>query len=142
MQHVRNFQDLRRYGIDCLTGEACGLGYRLLCDVTAKGKAILEKVLDCELTLAGNWNYGSDEDPHVGSIMLSYEMLNPIAAFAMLESGCCEVWIRKSDVIGFEDKEKDYYEEYAYTEGCNARKLSYRGTCGDRNLHVMSGRVR
>lgn len=51
-----------------LTGEACGLSYRILCDVTAKGKKILEKALDvAQLGLRENWNHGSPDEPHIGA---------------------------------------------------------------------------
>jgi hypothetical protein len=46
MKSIRCWDDLSRYGILPLTGEACGLSYRLLCDVTAAGKRIIEKALD------------------------------------------------------------------------------------------------
>ena len=60
--------DLSHYGIVPLTGEACGLMYRILFDVTARGKKILEKAFDVsELRLRENWNRGTDDDPHVGS---------------------------------------------------------------------------
>ena len=33
MQKITCWDDLRPYGIGALTGEACGLSYRILCDV-------------------------------------------------------------------------------------------------------------
>ena len=42
MKTISSWDDLKAYGIDPLTAEACGLGYRLLCDLTAEGKKILE----------------------------------------------------------------------------------------------------
>ena len=38
MKSIHCWDDLARYGVVPLTGEACGLSYRLLCDVTAHGK--------------------------------------------------------------------------------------------------------
>jgi glycyl-tRNA synthetase beta chain len=43
MKSIRSWEDLSVYGIVPLTGEACGLSYRILCDVTAAGKKIIEK---------------------------------------------------------------------------------------------------
>lgn len=45
MLHVACFDDLRPYGIIALTGESCGLMYRILCDVTERGRLILAKAL-------------------------------------------------------------------------------------------------
>ena len=145
MKAVNRIKDLEPFGIDPLTGEACGLMYRVLCDVTEKGKKIIEKCLGlANLGPAENWNRGSDSDPHIGSIMLPLEMVTPIAVFALLENGCKQVLILKSGAVcGFEDKDPaelvafylDHYKDDIQ------RNLGYRGTAGDRNVHVMSGRV-
>ena len=103
MKTVNCWNDLERYGIELLTGEACGLSYRLLCDVTEQGRKILAKCLGIpNLNLAENWNRGRAEDPHVGSIMLTHEMLTPLAVFALLESGCKEVYLVNNSVVGVE----------------------------------------
>ena len=69
MKTVACWEDLARYGIEALTGEACGLSYRLLCDVTAKGKAVLAKFLGApDLALPPAWNRGSEGAPHENSI--------------------------------------------------------------------------
>ena len=75
MKSIRCWDDLSRYGIVPLTGEACGLSYRILCDVTAAGKKIIEKALDvAQLGLRENWNHGNPDDPHVGCVMLAPEL--------------------------------------------------------------------
>ena len=52
-----------RFG-DPLTGEACGLSYRILCDVTEAGRKTLAKALGIpNLTLPAAWNRGTDADP-------------------------------------------------------------------------------
>ena len=43
MKSVHCWNDLEKFGVVLLTGEACGLSYRLLCDVTARGKKTLER---------------------------------------------------------------------------------------------------
>ena len=50
MQTIRSWDDLSAFGIVPLTGEACGLSYRLLCDVTAQGKKPWKRALDVALT--------------------------------------------------------------------------------------------
>src|ERR1041384_6963405 len=94
MKHVRCWDDLRPFGFNPLTADACGLMYRLLCDVPARGLALLQKCFGVpELQLAASWSRGTKEEPHVGAIMLSHEMMTPVALFALLESGCTEVWL-------------------------------------------------
>jgi len=64
MKKVSCWNDLVPYGIDPLTGEACGLMWRILCDVTTQGKKTLEKCFGIpSLNLPGNWNRGDNDDP-------------------------------------------------------------------------------
>lgn len=141
MKTIRCWNDLERYGIVPLTGEACGLMYRILCDVTDSGKRVLEKCLGVHVELAEAWNRGTPADPHVGSLMLAPEMLTPLGVFALLESGCPQVWLVASTLIGIEaesDAELAALREIYEVK----RTFGYRGTAGDRNVHVMTGRVR
>jgi hypothetical protein len=57
---------------------------RILCDVTAKGKAVIERVLDVKLEVHDASNGGKKDDPHIGSLLLPYEFVTAIAAFALL----------------------------------------------------------
>ena len=145
MKTISCFNDLTAFGIEPLTGEACGLSYRILCDVTEAGRRILAQALGIPtLALPANWNRGSAADPHIGAVMLAHEMLTPIAVFALLESGCTEVWlVRDGGVIGIEpDDTPEFIAANRELVGDRlARTLAYRGTAGPRNLHVMSGRV-
>jgi hypothetical protein len=75
MKSIRCWDDLSAHGIISLTGEACGLSYRILCDVTARGKKTLEKALGvAQLGLQENWNHGNADDPHVGSSVVAIVM--------------------------------------------------------------------
>ena len=145
MKSIHCFNDLVAYGIDPLTGEACGLSYRILCDVTENGRKILAKTFGIPiLTLPEPWNRGMPGHPHVGSVMLPLELLVPLGLFALLESGCTEVWlVRDGGVIGIEvgdDAEMIDANRRMIGEKL-LRSLAYRGTAGDRNVHVMSGRT-
>ena len=104
MKSIRCWDNMSAYGIIPLTGEACGLSYRILCDVTAAGKKTLERAFDvAQLGLRENWNHGNPDDPHVGCVMLAPDLLTFIGVFALLESGCREVWLTKSrQVLGIE----------------------------------------
>lgn len=145
MKTIRCWNDLSPHGIIPLTGEACGLSYRLLCDVTARGKRTIEKALGvAQLGLHENWNHGSADDPHVGSVMLAPDLLPPLGVFALLESGCREVWLTKGHtVVGIEaDDSPDCVETFMRIHANDlARRFAYSGTAGDRNQHMMSGRV-
>ncbi|WP_146118972.1 hypothetical protein [Blastopirellula marina] len=141
MKTVSGWRDLEQFGIEALTGEACGLMYRILFDVTEHGKHILEKCFGCGVELAEAWNRGTDEKPHIGSIMLSNEMLIPLGIFALLESGCSEVWKSEHVLLGVEPfDESDRLDAVRRHHG-EMRRFSYRGTAGDRNTHVATGRT-
>ena len=145
MKHITCWEDISPYGVIALTGEACGLSYRILCDVTAKGKKLLEKVLGVrELVMQENWNRGSETDPHVGSVMLAPELLAAVGIFALLDAGCREVWtINERGIVGFEptDDPQDVHCFKSVHDRELRRRFGYFGTAGDRNVHVMTGRV-
>jgi hypothetical protein len=145
MKSIRSWEDLSALGIVPLTGEACGLSYRLLCDVTARGKKTLEKAMSvAQLGLHENWNHGRDDNPHVGSIMLAPDLLPFIGVFALLEAGCHEVWLTKGQtVVGIEpDDPPDRVDSFKRLHANDlARRFGYSGTAGDRNQHMMTGRV-
>lgn len=139
MKTIACWDDLRAYGINALTGEACSLMYRLLCDITDEGKRVIEKCLSCELKPPDNWNSGA-----VGSIMLTPEMLMPIAVFALLENGCREVYVVERAVVGMEaDDTEEVVARFRRCYGDRVgRRFAYHGAYGDRNEHQMTGRVR
>jgi len=141
MKTIGSFDPLREYGIVALTGEACSLMYRILCDLTRQGKEIVERALSVEIT-SEPWNRGSEEDPHVASIMLTNEMIVPLGVFALLESGCKEVWVTDSCVIGVEPGDGDEEVELMRQFHKPRRRYAYKGPHKDRNLHQMSGRTR
>ena len=87
MKSINAWNDLEPFGIITLTGEACGLMYRILFDVTEKGRNIVAKCFGIpNVNLAEPWNRGSPKDPHVGCIMLAREMLQPLAVFALVDA--------------------------------------------------------
>ena len=138
MKSIACWEDLRPFGIIPLTGEACGLMMRILCDVTPAGKTALEKCFDCQLTLPEPWNH---RERQIGSVMLSPEMMVPVGIFALLESGCREVF-RKGDVLyGVELTDTaEALNEFGRFHG-PMRRYAYQGTAGSRNVHQMTGRI-
>lgn len=83
MKIVSVLGQLEEFGIVVLTGEACSLTYRVLCDLTDQGKRVIEKCLSVEIR-SEPWNSGSKNHPHVASIMLTSDMVVPLAVFALL----------------------------------------------------------
>ena len=145
MKTISSWNDLRPYGIDVLTGEACGLMYRLLCDVTASGGKLIEKALSVNrIEFADPWNRGDPDDPHVGSILVPPELRQPLGVFALLESGCRQVWLyQNGGLLGIEPDDSPEQIELSKQMCPEAlvRTFAYQGTAGDRNVHVMTGRV-
>jgi hypothetical protein len=142
MKTISGWRDLEPFGIDALTGEACGLMYRLLCDVTEPGRRIIETCLGCRITPAEPWNRGTDESPHIGSVMLSLDFLLPLGVFALLENGCRTVWLMEDrTLLGFEPDDSPESVPGDLQTRRIVRTFSYGGTAGDRNVHAMSGRV-
>lgn len=145
MKTISCLKDLEPFGVVPLTGEACGLMYRILCDVTERGRRVLARCLGVpNLTLADPWNRGSKDDPHVGSVMLAPQLLVPVGVFALLEHGCTEVWLyANGSLLGVEPSDTPERIELcrAMCPEALVRTFAPRGTAGDRNVHVMSGRV-
>jgi len=76
--------------------------------------------------------------------MLPPELLPFLGVFALLEAGCREVWLTKSrQVLGIEadDVPDRVVAMQRYCGEEMVRRFAYAGTAGDRNQHVMSGRV-
>ncbi|MBW3596955.1 MAG: hypothetical protein KY475_06735 [Planctomycetes bacterium] len=145
MKRVTGWNDLNAYGIVLLTGESCGLMYRILFDCTEQGRRIIGKCLGIpDLQLAEAWNRGSDDDRHVGSILLAPEMLTPLGIFALLDAGCTEVWLyRNGSLLGVEPADTAEHVELCrrMAPEALARVFAARGTAGDRNVHQMTGRI-
>jgi hypothetical protein len=141
MKTISSWSHLEPFGIVMLTGEACSLMYRLLCDLTDRGKQIVERCLSVQIA-SENWNSGATDDPHVASVMLTHEMLVPLAVFALLDAGCREVWVTDRAAIGVEPEDTDETVERMKEVYQPRRRFVYHGPYQDRNQHMMSGRVR
>ena len=143
MKSIRNIRELEPFGIIPLTGESDQHVYRILCDVTTHGKAILERTLDVNLTLADAWNSGSKDDPHVGSFLLPFEFVPCVAAFALLsDPNITEVWLHKDgSCSGFGVEDVDLKDRLKKHQEGQLRKIFY-ATSQDRHRHVFTGRIR
>jgi hypothetical protein len=106
LQTIRNWNDLEKFGIVPLTGEACGLSMRLLCDITARGKRILQTLFGLQdlavtLTLRPAWNGSvirltggeAPEEKATHSVMLPADLLRTLAVFCLVDAGCEEIYL-------------------------------------------------
>ncbi len=133
------WQDLKQYGIIVLTGEACKIGARLLCDLTPAGVELLQEFFggNIKIPMGSNWNHG---DSQVASIMLPRSYFEELAVFCLIEvdkmamavslGNSCIYGLRKVGEIPFaEDKiTRRYIPLVAPGEGL-------------RNQHMNSGRI-
>jgi hypothetical protein len=132
---------LSKLGFDLLTGEACGLGARILCDVTASGRQLLTVVLGLTgLVPANAWNHRPGT---IGSVMIPHEMFTPLIIFGMLRDPQVQaVYLTEDGVYGMtSDEEIRQLDEADWIKV--TRRFHRRGTApgGLRHVHVMSGRI-
>jgi hypothetical protein len=142
MKRIDGMRDLESYGIIPLTGESDAHMYRVLCDVTKRGKSIIERTLALRIEPAENWNSGSKDDPHVGSFLLPQEFVAPLAVFCLLsDPNVTDVWLMKDgSVIGFGVEDVDVKEQYQTRSRDRVAHIFYARP-SDRNVHQMSGRT-
>ncbi len=142
MKRIDGIKDLEQFGIDPLTGESDTHMYRILCDVTANGKKIIERTLATELVLSENWNRGLQHDPHIGSLLLPLEFVPSIGVFCLLTDACIsEVWLLKGgSVVGFGVEDVELKEALQKHYEGNIRNVFYPRP-SDRHVHQMTGRT-
>ena len=104
---------LKDFGIILLTGEACGIGMRILFNLTATGKKIVEEFFRVEATCE-SWNCGTDKDPHVASIMLPLSVLQELWIFCHLRRGTKYVFLG-GHVLREQDWTVTHYESIEVT---------------------------
>jgi hypothetical protein len=108
MKTICCLNDLREYGINLLTGEADALSYRILCDLTPRGRSIFcqaYSVLPGGLSEA--WNSGG-----VASVMLAHGAWEQLGPIALLDAGCHTVLLTDKGLFGFEADEEFTRAEY------------------------------
>ena len=150
MISARSWNDMEQFGIIPLTGESCAYSLRLLCDLTAQGRALIRSFFGLRAepepgsgsVFQEPWNRGSAEDPHVASILLPYGLFITLSTYTLLRKGMA-VFVMEgaSSVLGYEPDSDEHKEAAFCTE--NDRSGYWRGpkAGSDRNLHHMSGRT-
>src|SRR3954449_12736939 len=82
---------------EVLTGEACLIGARYLCDLDERGARIVRAMLglprDCKL--AGSWNSSGRIGPHVASVKLPTDLFDQLAVFCLFDAGAKHVIVTR-----------------------------------------------
>ena len=71
---------LQKHGIISLTGEACTMYMRLLCDLTPEGVEVIERFFGGTIKCVEGSNWNSSQG-QVASIMLPYSCLDDLRKF-------------------------------------------------------------
>ena len=134
---------LQEYGFNCLTGESCAFGLRLLFDVTEKGKIILENFLGNTVSMNAGSSWNSQEN---FSVMLSPETAKELLLFCYLTDGQYEeVWYMEDSFSGMSYVPMDIerLKQYEKNEDKGFFHIGRKFKCSkiDRNRHQMSGRI-
>jgi hypothetical protein len=158
MTYIRSWDDMKKYGIDLLTGEACAIVYRGLFDLTQQGLDLVTRTIGaCEIKAPSHMNSGA-----IASLLMPYSMLEAVAVIALFDIEKCQhvVLARTVDgdrlIIGamhgmleFEATRLGFktiheYLNFSYIK--LERLLTYPEqrdgvTVGMSNVHQMSGRI-
>ncbi len=151
MKTIENWSDLRSFGFDRLTGEACAYGMRQLVDMSAMGAATWREFLGLpyNATLAESWNSGTHNPsgPSVASAMIPYDLFRQLAVFCLFKDGAASVVVMGEGVEGWypDDDQADletHLELYRRWKTL-VRTYSPLGgpRVGSRMTHAMSGRT-
>jgi hypothetical protein len=140
VSEVTEWKDLEHFGIIMLTGESCGLGMRLLCDLNTRGVLIINEFLGGNVTFKkdSNWNNGA-----VASILLPRSILQDLAAFCLLKENKIVVVCPGGDVVGMDEKEFEWRNQVTGWRESLLHVYQKHGTASDgmRNQHRFTGRI-
>jgi hypothetical protein len=102
MKTIRNLNDLQEYGINPLTGEACRVGRRILCDLTDEGKEVVCDLLGIPVNskFAENWNSSQRTGKSHHSFMLPYELITDLMVWCLIHEGCTQIAVVDSQTKG------------------------------------------
>lgn len=151
MIEVSGMKDMRIFGIELLTGEACAYGMRVLCDVSEEGRTLLCGFLGLspDTKFAPNWNSFVGETPAVGSIMLPPSIFPELIRYTLFTVADCGFIVGQPGGVFLGVKTTNRYAagylELAQKITADGYMIYYRpmgaGSVGGRNVHQMSGRI-
>lgn len=147
---LNDWEALAGFGIKPLTGEACALSLRHLCDVSEDGKALLSEYLGIPgLELAAPMNSSVGGQPSVGSLMLPLRaMFSALMQFAAFRAGALAIF---TNAVGYslavyDEETLARYQDFI--KGREGYELLRNPLCGaqqphqgTRNIHAFTGRL-
>lgn len=152
---LRGINDLQKYGINFLTGEACSYGTRVLCDLNEDGVKVVSSWLGIkEDSFPANWNSKVNGKPAVASFLLPLGCLRELFLWVLIHVEKYEVVLdmQHSDMVGM-NKDSEHYKLYTklaaemkalgepYTVAVRHFQQDTERSVSGRNVHQFSGRV-
>ena len=154
-KQIRNWIQLKEFGILPLTGEACSYSQRLLCDLSEEGVQLMEDFLGVpgvpglKDILPINWNLKVGEKDAIGSMLLHKDMLNSLIEFIAAHVLNCYGWAELDGTFFIFETPEQWAMIPAYSlEGANFyRNVAFKievapsVSVGGRNVHQATGRI-
>jgi hypothetical protein len=155
MKYINSWNDLQHFGINALTGEACRYSQRVLCDLNATGKLLMEEYLGLpkNTIFAANWNSTVNGFPAIASIMLHRRTFSALCEFITYHVckayGYFDLQDEGRFIIAETSEEHEAYRELLkFYEGKIKVGMSplmwaadNQPTEGSRNIHAFTGRA-
>lgn len=154
--YINNWSDLSKYGINCLTGEACAYSMRLLCDLNEDGIELLcnffgmSYVEGITRPFSKNWNSQVNNKPAVSSVMLPRGVFEELCRFALFSRDHCDYVVENLGGAGYVGYTEAYLKSVSHTAESMSRIYQGRmwrnpknpaNSVGDRNVHAFTGRT-
>jgi hypothetical protein len=137
------WHDLKEYGIDSLTGEACAYGQRVLCDLSQEGVDLLTTYFGGQLVFVegANWNPGSVENPSIASVLLPRCLLDDLRVFILFyKHNMTYAYVSETgSVIGTNE---DHPLSPNSRRVTNFAKILKHPQRDGRNVHMATGRTK
>lgn len=142
---IHGLRDLVALGINPLTGEACAYSQRVLCDVSEKGRELLQDFFGLQTFVTHpNMNSMVGDDPAIGSVMLPRGIWSDLAAYYAFNSDAL-AYATAPDGSVMILYTQDLVDRYAaFSKGSLVRNPTASAKAprvGSRNVHVATGRV-
>ena len=157
MEHIYSFSDMKKYGINALTGEACAYSMRVLCDLNIDGCKAVTQFLGLPFdpaniycTFNKQWNSMVGDKEAVASIMLSRDSFRSLIIFTLFNTGNFDYVVEDpaGSFVGLDCMDKYLHgylelaeEDHRYIVHRNHAKRSNAPVVNGRNVHAMSGRA-
>ena len=130
-------EDLAKYGIMWLTGEADPYSLRVLCDLNDQGQEIIKAFLGLsDMTVFKNWNSRNNA---TGSFLMPRSMYMDLIKFILFHVEGCDCAYKTFN--GFQGYMEHHVERASDEFKADLIWNYNRGKTNNRNVHAMSGRI-